>query len=136
MYKKYVVAALPSTLSSALSMLYKNEESNVVRDEDWSTLTPILQGGGESIEDILNTRQNIFPTLLEQLRQEREVKIIKGGQPGEMMVDVCFVMDCTGSMSAWLVNVKAQVNAIARNIKSKINEQYPEIKLCIRFGMV
>ena len=42
------------------------------------------------------------------LQEERELKLTDGGGSGAMTLDLCFLLDCTGSMQPWLGSVKVR----------------------------
>jgi hypothetical protein len=121
--------------------------------KDWENLAPIMMGSEESVEKILNNHKNVFPGILDQLHKEREIKIqvvhfslagnvksiflpMQQGRPGIMTVDLCFVLDCTGSMGPWIDTVKQQIRGITSGIVPAITKQYPGMTIELRFGMV
>lgn len=53
-----------------------------------------------------------------------------------MTVDLCFVMDTTGSMSPWVEACKAKVQDILTRLPARIAEKHPHVKTKIRFAFV
>jgi len=62
-------------------------------------------------------------------------KIIKGGEQPKMVreekmgIDICFVMDCTGSMSSWIETAKERIEQIINSVSAKA-------KGTVRFAIV
>jgi hypothetical protein len=51
------------------------------------------------------------------LQGERELKLTTGNSSGSgMTLDLCFVLDCTGSMQPFLASVKANLAGICRQV--------------------
>lgn len=57
-------------------------------------------------------------------------------QPGSMTIDICFMLDITGSMRPWLEACKAQLREIAASIAPRILKEYPSLDITLRYGMV
>ncbi|GMH42187.1 hypothetical protein BSKO_10106 [Bryopsis sp. KO-2023] len=143
-YNKWLTAVLPCAIPEALKMCQEQGSAqgsglrlNMVDDcEDWSQFAPMAADARESMEDILQHQKSAFPDLLEQLRGERSVKLRAGNTPSAMTVDVCYVLDTTGSMGPWIEASKSQIKLITEGIAQKVNEQHPGIKIELRFSMV
>ena len=111
-YQKYLSAALPSAVPNGLRALIENDEvPDLSNKEKWQESTP-LGGGSESIADILRHKTNIFKEDLEALKSEREAKLVKGEGAGSMTVDLCFVVDFTGSMTSYVKTLKENIKGI------------------------
>eukprot|EP00743_Colponemidia_sp_Colp-15_P013099 GILK01015097.1.p1 GENE.GILK01015097.1~~GILK01015097.1.p1 ORF type:complete len:1309 (+),score=173.68 GILK01015097.1:591-3929(+) len=134
-YPRFIVAALPSAVCTALRALYQNQES-ITEDTDWQDLAPSKASGHDSIDSILQNRSKAFPDLAAKLREDREQHIIPGSKPSKVSVDVAFCLDCTGSMSAWIAAAKAQIAGIVSGLKPAINKQYPDVEVDFRFAVV
>jgi hypothetical protein len=65
------------------------------------------------------------------LNAEPKSRTLPGGASGS--VDVCFVMDCTGSMGCWIKACKERVICIASQIKQIISEQGHAAKVRMAF---
>lgn len=137
-YQKFVIAALPHALPDALRMLYEQEPNADDHSADFTDdmVASRVDGGDQSVEEILNrTPPNAFPQLKEMLRAERRhAKIEEGSQPGNLSADICFVLDVTGSMSAWLDAAKQQIESIMAGVEVEIKKQYGQLKIEFRFG--
>jgi hypothetical protein len=51
----------------------------------------------------------VFPELRGLLQGERELKLTSGSSSGYQTLDICFLIDCTGSMHQYLRSVKANL---------------------------
>ena len=66
---------------------------------------------------------------------DKELKL-QHNSPDAMSLDIAFVVDATGSMSAWLEAVKANIRSIAADVAPRIARQYPELKLALRLALL
>ncbi|GMH42204.1 hypothetical protein BSKO_10123 [Bryopsis sp. KO-2023] len=145
-YNKWLTAVLPCAIPDALKMCQEQGSShgsglrlNMVDDcEDWSEFAPVASDTRpwESVAHILKHHKSAFPDLLEKLRGERSAKLKTGNRPSAMTVDVCFVLDSTGSMGPWIEAAKSQIKVITGGIIPKINQEHPGIRVELRFAMV
>lgn len=133
-YKKWITAALPSAVPTALKKLHEHEEMRT--EVDWHKYAATLAGSDREVEDILRERSNAFPDLIEQLKGEREIKLEKGGTPSAMTIDLCFCLDSTGSMGQWIDAVKAQMSGIIKGIIPAIKEKYSGLDIRMKIGVV
>lgn len=53
-----------------------------------------------------------------------------------MTVDLCFVMDTTGSMSPWVEACKVKVRDILTRLPERVREKHPHVKTQLRFAFV
>jgi Mg-chelatase subunit ChlD len=83
------------------------------------------------------TSNKFFATMIKNLSGEREQLLVQGGNPPtNVTVDICFCLDCTGSMSRWLSETKVQMKVIISGINREIKKEYPSLKLQLRFAIV
>eukprot|EP00475_Leptophrys_vorax_P039493 TRINITY_DN7141_c0_g1_i1.p1 TRINITY_DN7141_c0_g1~~TRINITY_DN7141_c0_g1_i1.p1 ORF type:complete len:476 (-),score=133.21 TRINITY_DN7141_c0_g1_i1:2214-3641(-) len=128
-YGKWVSAAFPSLLPDAFRQLCSDGDQQQVNvDPDWNSFLPTV-AGAEDTQDIWKTKVEIFDNIKEKLRGEREATLTQGNSPGLFLVNVCFVIDCTGSMSPWMKVVKVQISQIVSGIGALVNKQYPTLDL-------
>jgi len=73
---------------------------------------------------------------LKQLQGERELKLQRGNRPSEVTIDLCFVIDCTGSMSPWIAAAKEQIRGVVGDIVPRINKEHPGMNISLRLAMV
>lgn len=139
-YQRWCTAALPITLPDAVRILYTPSE----RPSDLSSsgnlgVSLMVAGGGldeeKELNDIFARKVNVFEGLAQQLSKEREATLQRG-HSGAVTVDVCFVLDATGSMRPFLSSVVNDINAIAIGIPKKIEETHQGLKLKMRFSAV
>eukprot|EP00961_Rhodomonas_salina_P088489 1190052-Rhodomonas_salina.1 len=85
----------------------------------------------ESLRGVLgNTwtqHQNYFDEVKQQLAQDRvlhlNTEVRSSGAGGRASVDVCFVMDCTGSMGSWITACQERVMDIAAQVQAMMEKQ-------------
>eukprot|EP00931_Biecheleriopsis_adriatica_P036853 TRINITY_DN21179_c0_g2_i1.p1 TRINITY_DN21179_c0_g2~~TRINITY_DN21179_c0_g2_i1.p1 ORF type:complete len:1354 (+),score=298.99 TRINITY_DN21179_c0_g2_i1:180-4241(+) len=146
-YSLWVTAALPSELPAALRSLYSADTDPAAvaaaaadaadAADDWNHRSIAMQDGAETLEEVFaNGASKAFPGLLDELRGERELKLVHGSQPSRLSLDVAFCLDVTGSMGPWLVEVKKQIKAIMTCIQPRIQEEFAGLEIDIRYGMV
>jgi hypothetical protein len=134
-YKMYIHVALPFAFHQALQALYENTEEGIdVKDTEIFHETSI-----DDVNDILKglDSNKVFDSYLKDLKVEREAKLIKGNTASQdFPIDICFLVDCTGSMSPWIEEAKKQMRSIVKNIKDKIHKEYPSINLVFKIGVL
>eukprot|EP01127_Copromyxa_protea_P008978 TRINITY_DN2080_c0_g1_i4.p1 TRINITY_DN2080_c0_g1~~TRINITY_DN2080_c0_g1_i4.p1 ORF type:complete len:7466 (-),score=1064.85 TRINITY_DN2080_c0_g1_i4:44-22441(-) len=134
-YQHYVVAAFPSVLPDAFQAYIEQEESEEKASLDEDNV--FLADAKDTVESILANPMSVFPKLLEEMRGDRDLKLVKGNSAeSSTTVDLCFVIDCTGSMAPYIKAVLEQVKGIVKSLIPSIQEKYPTITLQMRYGVV
>ncbi len=114
MYRKWMTVAVPSALPDAFRAFFEQDSLGVspaaaVGEAD-DLLRMRLQSAGaaETLEEVFSQSWvKALPNIAVLLQEERELKLSDGGAGvGFMSLDLCFVLDCTGSMQPWLGSVK------------------------------
>ena len=139
-YKRYLQCATPYGLPKALRSLYEQEMQ--LFSPEWPVNIPIEQNTSDNVmikenlfDDIKSKK--IYHEMIKDLASERELTLVNSGQtPSNMIVDICFCLDCTGSMSRWLLATKEQMRLIIEGITTLIEKEYPTLKLQLRFAIV
>lgn len=135
-YKRYLQCATPYGLPKALRSLYEQETQLFVLE--WPVnihLEPSVPINESLFDDIKSKK--IYQEMIKDLASERELTLANSGQaPANMTVDICFCLDCTGSMSRWLSATKEQMRLIIEGITTLIEKEYPSLKLQLRFAIV
>eukprot|EP00397_Hematodinium_sp_SG-2012_P000165 GEMP01000165.1.p1 GENE.GEMP01000165.1~~GEMP01000165.1.p1 ORF type:complete len:2228 (+),score=410.75 GEMP01000165.1:779-7462(+) len=132
-YQRWIQAARCADVPNAMRELYERTDAHAQGAEpEWMS----IQTTGGTTQDVWGNPGSQFPDLSAELRGEREVKLIHGSQPTHLCVDLCFVLDVTGSMSAWLEAAKAQIVYIVTSIVPKIQEDYPDLSVDIRAAVI
>lgn len=109
-YQHYIVAAFPSVLPDALQAYAEQETEGAEEKEILDETNIVLADARDTVGAVLADAMTVFPKLHEQMRGERDLKLVKGNAPcSSTTVDLCFVIDCTGSMAPYLQAVIAQV---------------------------
>ena len=115
-YAQYITAALPRALPSALRTLFDRDRTDVTAtdpEDEWLAKMVVSFGQDEfSKKKVLDARWERFEKAQEMLSQDRQAKLKQGNMPGELGVDLGFVIDCTGSMAPVLNMVKSQIRGI------------------------
>ncbi|KAK3259693.1 hypothetical protein CYMTET_31322 [Cymbomonas tetramitiformis] len=140
-YQHWVAAADPSFMPQALRLRCDSRSTSdpaaVIPGghmKQWQHLAAIV-GNDLSVEEILEQRQQAFPNLGAQLRQERELKLVSGQQGVDCLsCDIMFVLDVTGSMGPWISAAKEQIGDITRGMQPVIEKEYPDVIIEFRFG--
>ena len=120
-YPKWITAALPQLVPNALETLTDRIE-NAARMQrthqkdtiDWLSVALVPEGAANTFEEVFVNRESVFPDLLELMQTEREARLTRGNRPSAVTVDICFALDCTGSMSFWLNAAKQQIKVRAQ----------------------
>ena len=134
-YKIYIHVALPFAFHKALQALYEKSEEGI----DFKDSEILHESSIEDVNRILEgfDSSRVFDFYLKSLKFEREVKLVKGNsQSQDFTVDICFVVDCTGSMTPWLEEAKNQMKSIVKKIKVEIHEIYPSINFVFNIGVL
>jgi uncharacterized protein with von Willebrand factor type A (vWA) domain len=142
-YQRWIKAQTADKVPAALGTLFAanpaadgadgGEDSSGVQ---WSDLYARLLSGKQAPADaILSNLRHVFKPIVTQMSKEQEIKM-SGVKADVSTLDVCFVLDCTGSMSAWIESAKQQIRAITEGILPKILKQHPGIQLEMRFALV
>ncbi|CAM9184362.1 unnamed protein product [Ectocarpus fasciculatus] len=154
MYPRWVTAAVPAALPDALRQLYEAEATGGGESgrttgggepfdkeemDMWKAVRVIAADGidNDKMNDVLADRWDRFRSLQDQLRGEKEMKLVTKGGPGKVIVDIAFVIDSTGSMAPVVQSVRAHMFKILNgdeehSIVSKVKEEYPDLELEIR----
>eukprot|EP00735_Rhodelphis_limneticus_P003155 TRINITY_DN1444_c0_g1::TRINITY_DN1444_c0_g1_i2::g.27153::m.27153 TRINITY_DN1444_c0_g1::TRINITY_DN1444_c0_g1_i2::g.27153 ORF type:complete len:882 (+),score=100.96,sp/Q6B9X6/VWKA_DICDI/34.33/1e-12,VWA_2/PF13519.1/1.5e+04,VWA_2/PF13519.1/1.5e-06,VWA_2/PF13519.1/1.7e+03,VWA_2/PF13519.1/1.7e-08,VWA_2/PF13519.1/1.1e-21,VWA/PF00092.23/1.1e-05,VWA/PF00092.23/0.14,VWA/PF00092.23/2.8e-16,VWA_3/PF13768.1/0.029,VWA_3/PF13768.1/0.11,VWA_3/PF13768.1/0.0011,vWA-TerF-like/PF10138.4/4.4,vWA-TerF-like/PF10138.4/ len=133
-YGKYITAALPSAVPLALKALFEKQECE--NQDVWSDMLPTLATGAENIASILDKAKAVFPGLLDELHKERISTIIPGSRASDVTVDICFVLDCTGSMAPFFSACKSKIKDLPKRLKPAIKAKNQGITLKMNYAVV
>lgn len=140
-YQNWVTAATPRQLAQALEQLFNPTQGESRHNlqaagspaaQDYLsalTLSPLITGAAsaESVDAVLQAAQTkVFEGLVRSLGGAAQLQI-NSAQPDHMTIDMAFILDVTGSMTAWLEACKAQIKYIATEITPKITKR-PEFE--------
>ena len=130
-YKMYIHVALPFAFHQALKALFENNEEGVeIKD-----LEAFHEACVDDAHGILKELQS--SQFINDMNGEREAKLVQGNATvSEFSIDICFVLDCTGSMTHWLQFVKKQMKSIVENIRKNIETRHSSIKLVMKIGVL
>jgi uncharacterized protein YegL len=128
------MVTFPSALSEGLRALFSQEEGDIPPDQAWDLQVPTTENA--SVSEILKAHQTQFADLLTKLGAERELKVQTNSGVSKITVDLCFVLDITGSMTAVIEACKQQFRAIVNGIVPIIQKEFPGIQLELNYALI
>ncbi|CAF4310596.1 unnamed protein product, partial [Rotaria sp. Silwood2] len=137
-YKRYIQCATPYGLPKAIRSLFENEPQLcslewLIKKDIGNTSNTILK---QSLFEDLQSKK-VFNDMIKDLAGQRELMLMNSGQPpSNITVNICFCLDCTGSMSRWLSAAKEQMKNIIDGITKLIQKEYPSLNLKLCFAIV
>ncbi|RUP48868.1 hypothetical protein BC936DRAFT_143787, partial [Jimgerdemannia flammicorona] len=137
-FQHYVIPQRPNLLSDALRQLFDSQgkgdrpENNSVISEKAINFDGV---GLTSLEAIWNkVGAEYFAEEVAKARWNIDLAFDAKAGPGPLAVDLCFVMDCTGSMGCWIDAGKNQIYGIVQKIKDDIKgTTSQELKIRVSF---
>lgn len=129
-YRRWMKVALPSAIPDAFRAYYEQEASGVtsvsagVLDsgiDDW--IKPEESGAAKTTDEVFRSWTPMFPELHGLLQGERELKLSAGSSTGRLTLDICFVIDCTGSMRQYLGSVKVALMTMCTQLDTVMKER-------------
>jgi hypothetical protein len=137
LYRRWIRVALPMALPDAFRCFYEQDslgESPSAEVADWSRIRMDNRSGGGKLEDAFRNPTTAYPNLLKELSMERDLNIVRGAGAGSMTLDLCLVVDLTGSMQAWLGSIKANLAEVLKSVGPAVREKFPDLRLRIRYS--
>ena len=149
-YQRWVTAALPSALPEALSQLYQvddealagpssTDDEKRAAERAAERVMLMVDGADEKTAAVWKEHNtDAFRQLGHKLHQVTEQQFKDGGDhlPSNFVVDVAFVVDCTGSMKAYLGHCKAQMADIATALTSQLKTLFPSMQFTTRYALL
>jgi hypothetical protein len=120
-YQHWVNAVNAGALGEGIAKLFRGDGVGSSRDSHTKrAYRCVLEGQEEltsspdAVTQIWSTHTTYFDDVKQKLAQDRTLHLHTrtvgpGGTSGQASVDVCFVMDCTGSMGSWIDACKQKV---------------------------
>ncbi|CAF4010268.1 unnamed protein product [Rotaria sp. Silwood2] len=144
-YQRYVCCQTPYGLPKALRELFENASSS--KAIDWPPQSKQRSGSMSNSDSTTTTDPNTlftnlaenkkFAKIIDKMAGQRDIQLIHSGSPpSNVIVNICFCLDCTGSMSRWLSETKVQMKVIIQGINAQIKQEYPDLNLELRFAIV
>ncbi|XP_062502325.1 uncharacterized protein LOC134179445 [Corticium candelabrum] len=132
-FQHYIVAQQPMKIANGLQKLVEQRGDGSKLEEvpfetvKQSKVTDSVGGEYTSVDDVWKVadRERIFADLAKDVDDKRSVILIQqssGGSP--FSIDVCFVMDCTGSMGSWIQAAKDGVHKMSKEIQDQVSVSY------------
>uniref|UniRef100_A0A7S4I0I1 VWFA domain-containing protein n=1 Tax=Vannella robusta TaxID=1487602 RepID=A0A7S4I0I1_9EUKA len=117
-YGNWVHAALPACIPTAFRGLYEGTK-NTFNGETPSLLSIKEEVKAERMEEKM---ANAFGDALADFRSDDTVKMVDSGD--KSTIDICYCIDCTGSMNIHLDTVKKQIKKISKDIYAHIQSKF------------
>ena len=152
LYSNWITAALPKALPGAFRELYSPDRESISpveagpskEAETWRRAALLKATPGESVASILQNSSEKFDKLQSLLKDVRELSLVRGNSPAAIIVDLVFLVDCTGSMKPMLGKIKSDILSIAvgggtaetMSIIERVQEKFPGNKIQMRCGLV
>ena len=142
-YSQWIFAAVPSALPDAFRCMFIEGASGahaldeVVQEEVFNRRVLAL-GSTERMQTLFDAieSESVFGKLKDALRGEREASISGGSGPGIVTMDLCFVIDVTGSMQKYMPIVRGNMTDICTSVKAAVLEKHPDLCLYIRYALL
>ncbi|UJR09469.1 hypothetical protein I4U23_013707 [Adineta vaga] len=131
-FNDWIIAQNPSLISDAL-IQWSNEQTDGQTPNDLlfheENLTKILgenQQNYSSPDDIWKdeTMQRYFDSITKNAHDAIELTFSDNAFNNPLIVEICFVMDCTGSMGPWIEAGKTHILTIAENIQKDMKDKF------------
>ncbi|CAF1506682.1 unnamed protein product, partial [Rotaria sordida] len=144
-YKLYLHCCSSHILPKVLRNVFENEK--IISSNNWNTGVSITSKQNKislNKEYLINqsepffdefAKNKRFAAVIKQMTSERN-QLLEQTNISNISFDVCFCLDCTGSMTGWLPRIKSQLMNIIRDIKNKISEEFRTLKVHFRFAIV
>ena len=152
LYSNWITAALPKALPGAFRELFSPDRESVSpvataqnkETETWRRAALLKSSSVESVASILQDSSERFDKLQSLLKDVRELSLVRGNSPAAIIVDLVFLVDCTGSMKPMLGKIKSDILSIAvgggtaetMSIIERVQEKFPGNKIQMRCGLV
>jgi uncharacterized protein YegL len=131
-FNDWIIAQNPSLVADAL-IQWSNEQTDGQTPNDLlfheENLTKILgenQQSYSSTDEIWKDErmQRYFDLITKNAHDAIELTFSSDAFDNPLIVEICFVMDCTGSMEPWIKAGKTHILAIAENIEKDMKEKF------------
>ena len=132
-YSRWIRAAVPSSVPLAVAHMYEQQGGT---GNDLDAVQIHTAKAASTIEEVLKTPSTVMRSLENMLNREETEALAYGGGARAAQMDICFVIDCTGSMEPYLHLVKEQVKSLPQNIKQGVKEKLTGLKLDMRMAVV
>jgi hypothetical protein len=142
-YQHWIEVQFPRVLPDALRAFYNREDApaqpdNSAKPPAWaSKMKP--SATEENMQMILDEGWRHFAEYRPEMAMERDMQLIEGSGGHGMSLDLCFLVDCTGSMSPFIAVAKEQIKTILQggdSVISKVKAAHNGIELEVRAGLL
>ncbi|CAF4522640.1 unnamed protein product, partial [Didymodactylos carnosus] len=130
-FNDWIIAQNPRLVCDAL-INWSNEQSDGRTPNDslfHEEKTSIFRGDDNklysSTDEVWNEEmQTHFDAITQNTKRTIDLTFSSKVNNTPLTVEICFVMDCTGSMGSWIQACKQHINAIASGIQKDMKEKY------------
>lgn len=130
-FNDWIIVQNPCLLVDAL-IDWSNDQTDgqtpndaVFHQDMITTVTGDNQKTYSTTDDIWDDNMSTyFDTITEKTRNAVELTFSDHVQNNPLIVEICFVMDCTGSMEKWIQACKQHINGIATGVQKQLKEVF------------
>ncbi|CAF1665116.1 unnamed protein product, partial [Adineta ricciae] len=129
-FNDWIIAQNPRLLSDAL-INWSNEQSNGEKPYESPYIDKTTDFQGEdgkkysTTDDVWNEEMKThFDAITQSTKRTIDLTFSNNTHSSPLTVEICFVMDCTGSMGRWIAACKQHIKAIADGIQKEMKEKY------------
>jgi uncharacterized protein YegL len=145
-YGRWLTAVTLSTLPDAITSLYDEQgrgvDNNTADGIDeitlWRDAQVASQSSNNSTASLLESLGARSHAIIAEMNLDRTSKLVRGGEPGRMVVGLAFLLDITGSMIPVLDKVRTQLHAIIsgdESIIKKVQKEAPAMEIDVRCAL-
>jgi len=131
-YRDWIYCAIPSALPEAIKAFYEH-------DADASSalaMEALSVGVDEDLATLLEDKTKFFDDLSSDFDRHQTDVLETPSAISKATIDLCFVVDCSGSMKHYQDVVNSQITAICEIIPVEISKAYPGLEVEVRVGIV
>ena len=132
---KVPLMTLPAVSKCLSQVLRKQREGGFDASKQDALRSSLASGEEGSFDDVWRKHKSVFENLSRLLEEERSliVDARTESKSCDLVVEVVFVMDCTGSMGAYIEAGKKQIRQIAANVKADVENLGSSCRVRIGF---
>jgi hypothetical protein len=142
-YQHWIEIKFPRVLPDVLRAFYNRDDAPTqpnpsVKPPAWASKMKSSETE-ENMQTILDEGWRLFAEFRPDQEKARDMQLIEGGGGHGMSLDLCFLVDCTGSMSPFIAVAKEQIKTILQSgdsVISKVKAAHNGIELEVRAGLL
>lgn len=138
-YRRYLQCNSVYALSRSLRALFEGDSASATNAWTPHVTYPEVDLDRSALAGLFETLQSqkVFASMIEELAGQRDVRLAPlDSQHAHLSIDICFCLDCTGSMLRWMNAIKAQMKEIIAGVQTKIKENHPKLNVQLHIAVV